>query len=117
MVSISTDESILTVIHAYEVMPEHQQELAARLVEAIELHGHTMAGHLSSSVHIAKDGKRVTSYSQWAADEARALFDDPKALDALLDAFKPYIALATGQDFAMYGVLSSKAYRQVASEQ
>ena len=111
MVSISTDPSVMTVIHAYDVLPEHQQKLAERLVEAIELHGHTMAGHISSSVHLAKDGKRVTSYSQWAAEEAKALFDNPKALGELLEAFKPYIASSTGQDFAMYEVFSSKSYR------
>ena len=111
MVSISTDQSVMTVIHAYDVLPEHQHELAERLVEAIELHGHTMAGHISSSVHVAKDGTRVTSYSQWAAEEAKALFDNPKALGELLEAFKPYIARATRQDFAMYQVFSSKSYR------
>lgn len=111
MVSISTDEAVMTVIHAYHVAPEHQQELASNLVEAIDRFGHTMAGHLSSSVHLAEDGTRVTSYSQWNAAEAKALFGDPAALGALLAKFKPYVERATGQDVASYRVFSAKSYR------
>ena len=70
-----------------------------------------MAGHISSNVHLSRDGTRVTSYSQWDAAESRKLFDDPAVLGPTLDAFKPYIELATGQDFMMYDVLFGKAYR------
>jgi Antibiotic biosynthesis monooxygenase len=111
MVSISKDPSVVTVIHAYEVAPEHQQELAQKLVEAIERFGTSMAGHLSSNVHLSMDGKRVTSYSQWDAVESKALFDDPAVLGRTLEQFKPYIGHALGQDFAMYQVFFSKSYR------
>ena len=111
MVSISTDDSVMTVIHAYTVAPGYQRELAARLVEAIDRFGHSMAGHLSSSVHLADDGTRVTSYSQWQAAEAKSLFGDPAAMGALLEQFKPYVATATGQDVAIYHVFSAKSFR------
>ena len=111
MIAIKPDPAVLTVIHAYTVPAADQRELADRLIEAIETFGPSMAGHLSSSVHLSRDGTRVTSYSQWDAVASRTLFDDPAVLGATLDAFKPYIALATGQDFAMYEVLSSKAFR------
>jgi Antibiotic biosynthesis monooxygenase len=111
LISITVDPSVFTVIHAYEVSPEHQKELAAKLVEAIELFGHSMAGHISSNVHLSKDGKRVTSYSQWDAQESKALFDDPAVLNQTLGQFAPYIGHATGQDFAMYDVFFSKRYK------
>ncbi len=111
MIAIQPDPSVLTVIHAYTVEPQHQRELAERLVEAIEKFGPSMAGHISSNVHLSKDGTRVTSYSQWDAEDSRRLFDDPAVLGPTLDAFKPYVARATGQDFMMYDVMFSKAYR------
>lgn len=111
MISIAPDSSVLTVIHAYTVEPKDQRELANQLVEAIEKFGPSMAGHLSSNVHLSRDGTRVTSYSQWDAIESKKLFDNPAVLGPTLDAFKPYVKLATGQDFMMYDVLFSKAYR------
>ena len=111
MIAIQPDPSVLTVIHAYTVAPDDQAELAAQLIEAIEKFGPSMAGHISSTVHLSKDGTRVTSYSQWDVVEARALFDNPAVLGPTLDAFKPYIALATGQDFMMYEARFSKAFR------
>jgi Antibiotic biosynthesis monooxygenase len=111
MISIAPDASIVTVIHAYTVAPSDQKKLAAQLVEAIERFGPSMSGHISSNVHLSKDGTRVTSYSQWDAVESKKLFDDPAVLGPTLEAFKPYIGLATGQDFMMYDVLFSKNYR------
>jgi hypothetical protein len=111
MISITTDASIVTVIHAYTVATADQKELADQLVQAIERFGPSMPGHISSNVHLSKDGTRVTSYSQWDSVESKKLFDDPAVLGPTLDAFKPYIGLATGQDFMMYEVLFSKAYR------
>lgn len=111
MIAIKPDPSVLTVIHAYTVAPSDQKELAEQLVEAIEKFGPSMVGHISSNVHLSKDGTRVTSYSQWDAVESQNLFDNPAVLGPTLDAFKPYIKLATGQDFMMYEVLFSKAYR------
>lgn len=111
MITIAPDASVVTVIHAYTVAPADQQELAAKLVEAIERYGPAMAGHISSNVHLSKDGTRVTSYSQWDAVASKALFDDPAVLGPTLAAFGPYIGQATGQDFMMYDVLFSKRYR------
>jgi hypothetical protein len=53
----------------------------------------------------------VTSYSQWDAVASKKLFDDPAVLGPTLDAFKPCIGLATGQDFMMYDVLASRSFR------
>jgi Antibiotic biosynthesis monooxygenase len=111
MISISTDASIVTVIHAYTVAPANQHSLASNLVEAIEKYGETMAGHISSNVHLSKDGTRVTSYSQWDAQDSKALFDNPEVLNKTLAQFVPYIKDATGQDFMMYEVFFSKRYR------
>jgi Antibiotic biosynthesis monooxygenase len=111
MITIAPNSSVVTVIHAYTVAPNDQKELASQLVQAIEKFGRSMAGHISSNVHLSRDGTRVTSYSQWDAVESKKLFDDPAVLGPTLDAFKPYIGLATGQDFMMYDVSFSKAYR------
>jgi hypothetical protein len=111
MISIASDRAVLTVIHAYTVAPSDQRELANQLVHAIERFGPLMAGHISSNVHLSRDGTRVTSYSQWDAIESKKLFEDSAVLGPTLDAFKPYIKLATGQDFMMYDVLFSKTYR------
>jgi hypothetical protein len=111
MIAIKPDPSVLTVIHAYTVAPENQRALAGQLVAAIETFGPSMPGHLSSNVHLSKDGTRVTSYSQWDAVASKELFENPAVLGPTLDAFKPYIELATGQDFMMYEVVFSRAYR------
>ena len=106
-VSITGQPDILTMIHAYHTTPETQQAVFDGLVEGLGLHGHLMAGHLSSSTRKSLDGLRVTSYSQWDAQASRALFENPAALQQSLEWFAPLTSAATGQDAHVYGQVTS----------
>lgn len=105
-VKISSQASVLTMIHAYHTDPEHQQSVYDGLLHGLDLYGKRMAGHISSTIHKSLDGTRVTSYSQWDPVASKALFDDPVALQESLDWFAPLTAKATGQDAHVYGELA-----------
>jgi quinol monooxygenase YgiN len=55
----------VTLINVFTVDPENQQGLVAVLKEGTEGLMSKLAGYISSSIHIGKDGRRVINYSQW----------------------------------------------------
>jgi hypothetical protein len=63
--TIRADSGVVTLINVLAVDPENQQRRAAVLREGTDVLMSKLAGYISSSIHIGKDGRRVINYSQW----------------------------------------------------
>ncbi|MHA7243615.1 antibiotic biosynthesis monooxygenase family protein [Paeniglutamicibacter antarcticus] len=70
--TISTDDSMMTLVNVFSVAPEHQQELVDVLVEATDGVMQNMPGFISANIHRSTDGRHVVNYAQW---QSRAHFD------------------------------------------
>ena len=55
----------MTLVNVFAVDTENQQRLVAVLKEGTEARMSKLAGYISASIHVSKDGRRVINYSQW----------------------------------------------------
>jgi quinol monooxygenase YgiN len=63
--TIRANSGVITLINVFTVALDHQHKLVEVLKEGTEGLMSKMAGYISASVHISKDGRRVINYSQW----------------------------------------------------
>ena len=63
--TIRANSGVMTLINVFAVDPDNQHKLDEVLKEGTEVLMSKMAGYISASVHISKDGRRVINYSQW----------------------------------------------------
>ncbi len=81
MVTISTDNKLVTLINVFTVEPENQQKLVDLLVEASEKTIKNVPGFISANIHKSDDGVRVTNYVQWRSPEDyAAMLKNPEAV-------------------------------------
>ena len=80
MVTISTENELVTLINVFTVEPENQQKLADLLVEATQKTMKNIPGFISATIHKSDDGVRVTNYAQWRSHEDyTAMLKNPAA--------------------------------------
>ena len=92
--TISTSDTVTTLVNVFTVEPAHQLNLIDLLKAGTESFFSKRPGFISSSVLNGKDGRQVVNYSQWKSVEDIAAFrKDPR--------FDPYIrsllAIATAE--------------------
>jgi quinol monooxygenase YgiN len=63
--TIRANSGVMTLINVFTVDPKNQQRLVAALKEGTEALMSKLAGYISASIHVSKDGRRVINYSQW----------------------------------------------------
>ena len=84
MVTITTDNQVLTLINVFTVKPEHQQQLIDILIEADQAIMKRLPGYVSASIHRSLDGTKVTNYARWSNAEAlEAMLHNPEAIPHL----------------------------------
>jgi quinol monooxygenase YgiN len=87
MVTISTDNPVVTLINIFTVEPQHQQQVV-NILEATRKVMQHVPGYVSASIHQSLDGLRVANYAQWESQETfAAMFHDPNVkehMDELL---------------------------------
>lgn len=102
MVTISTDNSVVTLSNVFTVEPQNQQ----RVVDILEAHKQVMQhvpGYVFASIHKSLDVMRVASYAQWENQETfQAMFQDPSVKKHMDEVFKISTA-----DSHLYELLST----------
>lgn len=92
MVTISTDNKLVTLINVFTVEPENQQKLVDLLIEATEKTMKNIPGFISANIHKSADGVRVTNYAQWRSrEDFAAMLKNPEAMAHM----KPITDIAT----------------------
>jgi quinol monooxygenase YgiN len=98
MARIRVDRPLVTLINAFTVPPEHQQQLIDLLVDATEAVMRHQPGFISANLHRSLDGERVTNYAQWRSrEDFEAMLRTPAAQDhlrqaaALADTVEPHL--------------------------
>ncbi|MFD2571924.1 antibiotic biosynthesis monooxygenase family protein [Spirosoma soli] len=80
MITISTEEQLLTLINVFTVDPSNQQALVDLLTLATKASVQNIDGFLSASLHRSIDGTKVTMYAQWESiDKYKAMRANPTA--------------------------------------
>ncbi len=80
MVTISTEQDVLTLVNVFTVAPEDQQRLLYVLVEATEGVMNKLPGFVSANLHKSLDGTKVTNYAQWRTrEDFEAMLEHPDA--------------------------------------
>lgn len=80
MVTISTEQDVLTLVNVFTVAPEDQQRLLDVLVEATEGVMNKLPGFVSANLHKSLDGTKVTNYAQWRTrEDFEAMLEHPEA--------------------------------------
>ncbi len=103
MVTISTDNKVVTLINVFTVEPEDQQRVVDMLVEATEKTMKNLPGFVSASIHKSLDGVRVTNYAHWRKrEDFEAMLKNPEATAHM----KPITEIATF-DAHLYEVVES----------
>lgn len=69
MVTISTNNDIVTLVVVFSVDPAQQQKLIEDIIENLETVVKKHSGFVSSSIHKSIDGSRVVNYVQWKTRE------------------------------------------------
>lgn len=88
MTTISTENTYLTLINIFTVGPANQQKLIDLLIQATET-VRKAPGFVSSSLHAALDGTKVTMYAQWKSlDDYNKMRNNPAASPFLVEAMK-----------------------------
>ncbi len=64
MITISTENKVVTLINVFTVEPDNQQKLVDMLVEATEKTMKKLPGFVSATIHKSADGVRVANYAQ-----------------------------------------------------
>ena len=78
--TISTDQTLTTLVNVFTVAPEAQQSLVDLLVTATENVMAHRPGFVSANIHASLDGTRVTNYAQWSTEEDfQTMLSDPDA--------------------------------------
>ena len=67
MTTISSNNTICTLINVFTVTPDKQQALFDLLKDATEKVMSKMPGYISANLHLSDDKKTVTNYAQWAS--------------------------------------------------
>lgn len=87
MVTISTNNPVVTLINVFTVEPQNQQQVVDILEATRQVMQH-VPGYVSASIHKSIDGVRVANYAQWENQETfEAMFHDPSVkehMDELL---------------------------------
>ncbi len=87
MITIFTDNPVVTLINVFTVESQNQQQVVDTL-EATRQVMHHVPGYISASIHKSLDGVRVANYAQWENQETfEAMFPDPSVkahMDELL---------------------------------
>ena len=103
MVTISKENSVVTLVNVFTVEPEDQQKLVDMLVGATEKTMKNIPGFVSANIHKSLDGKRVVNYAQWrSAEDFEAMVKAPEAQEHM----KPIMEIAKA-DFHLYEVIDS----------
>lgn len=103
MITISTENKVITLINIFTVEPQHQQQLVNMLVKATHNTMKHMPGFISATIHVSVDGVRVTNYAQWRSEEDyAAMLQNPEAAAHM----KPIMEIATF-DAHIYEVVES----------
>ena len=103
MVTISKDNSVVTLINVFTVEPDNQQKLVDMLVKATEGTMKNIPGFVSANIHKSLDGKRVANYAQWrTAEDFEAMVKSPEAQTHM----RPINEIATA-DFHLYELIDS----------
>ena len=103
MVTISKENSVVTLINVFTVEAENQQKLVDMLVEATEKTMKNIPGFISASIHKSSDGVRVTNYAQWrSAQDFAEMLKNPESQTHM----KPISEIAT-YDAHTYKVVES----------
>ncbi len=103
MITISTENKVVTLINVFTVKPDNQQKLVDMLVEATEKTMKKLPGFVSANIHKSADGVRVANYAQWQSwEDFEAMLKDPKATEHM----KPIMEIAEF-DAHLYEVMES----------
>ena len=87
MTTISLSRTLVTLINVFTVEPENQQQLLELLTRATESSVRHAPGFISSSLHRALDGTKVTMYAQWrSVEDYQAMRENPAPLPYLQQA-------------------------------
>ncbi len=70
MVTINTNDHLVTLINVFTVEPIHQDQLVQLLAKATETSVRHAKGFISASLHKSFDGRKVTMYAQWESVDA-----------------------------------------------
>jgi antibiotic biosynthesis monooxygenase (ABM) superfamily enzyme len=65
MITISSENKLVTVIVVFSVNPEQQQDFIAAIAENLETVVKKSPGFISSTIHKSTDGMQVVNYIQW----------------------------------------------------
>ena len=77
--SINADSKLTTLINVFSVAAEDRDRLVALLKEGTDAWISKVPGFVSSSLHVARDGRRVIIYGQWrSADGIAAMRQRPE---------------------------------------
>lgn len=80
MATIAAGQDVLTIINVFTVEPERAQELVDVLIRNTEEVISRHPGHMSTSLHLGRNGTRVANYSQWRSrEDFDSMLDDPAA--------------------------------------
>ncbi len=91
MITISTDNNVVTLINVFTVESENQQKLVDLLIEATEKTMKNLPGFVSANIHKSLDGVRVANYAQWRnREDFEAMLKNPEATEHM----KPIMEIA-----------------------
>ena len=78
--TISTSQTLLTLVNVFTVDPQRQQELIDVLAEATAVM-RDQPGFVSANLHRSADGRRVVNYAQWrSSQDFQTMLADPRAV-------------------------------------
>lgn len=87
MTTISLSRKCVTLINVFTVEPANQQQLIELLARATETSVRHAPRFISSSLHRALDGTKVTMYAQWrTVEDYQAMRENPAPLPYLQQA-------------------------------
>jgi len=69
---ISQENTLVTLVNVFTVVPEQQQELVDLLIEATDQVMRHLSGFISANIHKSLDGTKVVNNAQWESQEAFA---------------------------------------------
>jgi quinol monooxygenase YgiN len=101
--TINAENTVVTLINVYEVVPGRQAELAQLLADATEKVIQYLPGFVSVSIHCSLDGTRVVNYAQWVSrEDFDRMLKNPEAQAQM----KQFAAIARSVSPALYKVSS-----------
>jgi quinol monooxygenase YgiN len=102
MVTIATNQPVVTLINVHHCKPENQQALADLLAHSANTVFRHVPGFVSASIHKSTDGLRVTNYAQY---RTRADFEALKDIPAIKPFAQQVSALIESFDAHTYDVV------------